>query len=128
MTLTWLWVFAIAVVQYIVIAALSLLGAVTVCLAQDFAKLIQLFTIAMMFSSGIFWDVRALDPAMQWYIFTFNPIAFLLDAYRQVLLYHNHVDLLQLLQTLTVFSALCAAVMLWIKRNETWLALRVLSR
>lgn len=127
-TLTWLWVFAIALVQYIVIAAFSLLGAVTVCLAQDFAKLIQLFTIAMMFSSGIFWDVRALDPAMQWYIFTFNPIAFLLDAYRQVLLYHNHVDLLQLLQTLTVFSALCAAVMLWIKRNETWLALRVLSR
>ena len=127
-SLHWLWVFAIAPVQYIVIAAFSLIGAITVCVAQDFAKLIQLFTLGMMFGSGIFFDVRALDSDMQWYIFTFNPMAFLVDAYRQVLLYHNSVDLLQLLHTATASSAMCAAVMLWIKRNETWLALRVLSR
>jgi len=127
-TLSWLWVLAIAPVQYIVIAAFSLFGAVMVCVAQDFAKLIQLFTIGMMFSSGIFWDVRALDPTMQWMIFTFNPVAFLLDAYRQALLYHNAIDLMQLAQTAAVFAGFCAVGLAWIRRHETWLALRVLSR
>ena len=124
----WLWVLAIVATQYVVIAAFSLAGAIMVCVAQDFAKLIQLFTIFMMFSSGIFWDVRSLEPAIQELIFTVNPLAFLLDAYRQVLLYNQHVDLHQLLQTMTLFAGICGLLMLWIRRHETWLALRVLSR
>ena len=124
----WFWVIPIAVAQYFVILACALVGAVMVCFAKDFAKLIQMFVIFMMFSSGIFWDVRALEPELQALIFNFNPLAFLLDSYRQVLLYHGDIDLVRLALIASFFSGLCALVMLWIRRNETKLALLVLSK
>ena len=126
-TVNWLWVPAIAAVQYLLIVAASLLGAVLVCVARDFSKLIQLFTIAMMFGSGIFWDVRALDHETQWWVMTLNPLAYLLDAYRQVLLYDGVFDVSKLLLFGGFFAGLSALIMTWIRRHETWLALRVLS-
>ena len=52
----------------------------------------QLCTLALMFGSGIFWDVRDLPERAQNLILTWNPLAYLLDAYRQVLLYGEHFD------------------------------------
>jgi len=50
--------------------------------------------IFLMFISGIFWDIRAVaDPELQGYLFTWNPVAFLLDAYRAVLMYGESPDL-----------------------------------
>ena len=88
----WLWLIPIALCQYLLIAAVSLVGAVLVCIARDFAKIIQLGTLALMFSSGIFWDVRDLNQELGSLILTWNPLAYLLDAYRQVLLYGDTFD------------------------------------
>ena len=79
----WLWLLPIAACQYLLIAAVSLVSAALVCLARDFAKVVQLATMALMFGSGIFWDVRSLTERAQDFILTWNPLAYLLDAYRQ---------------------------------------------
>ena len=88
----WLWLIPIAVCQYLLIAAVSLISAALVCLARDFAKVVQLATMALMFGSGIFWDVRSLTERAQDFILTWNPLAYLLDAYRQVLLYDSDFE------------------------------------
>lgn len=93
----WLWLIPIAACQYLLIAAVSLVSAALVCLARDFAKVVQLATMALMFGSGIFWDVRSLTDRAQDFILTWNPLAYLLDAYRQVLLYDSDFDLSGLL-------------------------------
>ena len=123
----WWWLPIIALIQYLLIAAISIIGAVMVCWARDFTKVIQLFTIAMMFASGIFWDVRALSPDAQWWILTLNPLAFLLDAYRQVMLYGSAVDYVHLLTLGVVCSVVLIVVIAWTRRVETWLAMQVLS-
>ena len=88
----WFWLVPIAVCQYLLIAAVSLASAAMVCLARDFAKVVQLGIMALMFSSGIFWDVRSLTERGQDLILSLNPLAYLLDAYRQVLLYNGAFD------------------------------------
>lgn len=88
----WLWLIPIAVCQYLLIAAVSLLVAPLVCLARDFAKVVQLSTMALMFGSGIFWDVRDLPERAQDIILSWNPLAYLLDAYRQILLYDGQFE------------------------------------
>ena len=55
---SWLWLPLLIVTQYCMVAACALIGAVLVCFARDFAKIIQFAVLAMMFASGIFWDVR----------------------------------------------------------------------
>lgn len=88
-SLWWLWLLPIAICQYFLISAVSLVASVLVCIARDFAKIIQLGIMALMFCSGIFWDVRALPESARDLMLTCNPIAYLLDAYRQVLLYQE---------------------------------------
>jgi lipopolysaccharide transport system permease protein len=88
----WFWLFPIAFCQYLLIAAVSMASAAIVCVARDFAKIVQLATMALMFGSGIFWDVRDLPQTTQDLVLTWNPVAYLLDAYRQVLLYDEHFD------------------------------------
>jgi len=128
LSLSWLWVLLVALAQYFFTATFAILGAVAVCYARDFARLIQMFTIFMMFTSGIFWDVRVLGPEMQALIFAFNPLAFLLDSYRRVLLYNGAIDVARLMLLIGAFSGLCAILMIFVRRNETRIALRVLSR
>jgi len=102
----WLWLLPIAACQYLLIAAVSLVSAALVCLARDFAKVVQLATMALMFGSGIFWDVRSLTERGQDFILTWNPLAYLLDAYRQVLLYDSAFDV----DGLLVWSAMSIVV------------------
>ena len=124
---SWLWLPIVLFAQYLLITASSLGAAILVCVARDFTKLIQLFIIAMMFSSGVFWDPRALSPELQHYIFLFNPIAMILDCYRQLLLYQQAIDIAHLALIISAAAAANAGLLYWIRRHETWLALRVLS-
>ncbi|MEQ8517210.1 MAG: ABC transporter permease, partial [Chromatocurvus sp.] len=85
---SWLWLLPLILVSYLMIAAASLIGAFLVCLAFDFSMFISLGMIFLMFTSGVFWDVRDLaDPAMTEAVLNLNPLAFVLDGYRQVLMY-----------------------------------------
>lgn len=84
---SWLWLPLIVLTQFMVIVLCSHIGALLVLLARDFDTLIGMGTLFLLFTSGVFWDVRDIqDPAMQELVLTINPLAFLLDAYRSVLL------------------------------------------
>lgn len=89
---TWFWLFPIILVNYFLITSCALLGSFIVCYVRDFSVLISLAMTFLIFTSGIFWDVRELSPELAKAVLTLNPIAFLLDAYRQVLMYDSTPD------------------------------------
>jgi lipopolysaccharide transport system permease protein len=124
----WLWLLPLVIVEYLIIVACAIAGALLVCLAQDFQRLIQLGTLFLLFASGIFWDVRSIpSPEIQSNVLTFNPVAFLLDGYRQVLMWGGAPDVMHLLLLGLVAALACAGLIWWSSRLEQWLALRVLS-
>ena len=123
----WLFLPLVMMAQYALVASCALLGAVLVCYARDFARLIQFATLALMFGSGIFWDVRTLSEEMQWWIYTFNPLAFILDAYRQILLDGQGVDVAHVASILIFFTVVAGLTTKWISLNEAALTKRVLS-
>ena len=67
------------------IAGLSLFAAAVVTLAQDLKLLLDNLMMMLFFVSGIFFDVDAIEEPMRG-ILLLNPMAVLLDAYRDVLL------------------------------------------
>jgi len=92
--LNWFWLVPVVVVQYALILACSLLGALCVSFFGDFRMVINMGMLFLMFSSGIFWDVNDIaDPATRDLLLTCNPLAFLIDAYRQVLMGRTVYDL-----------------------------------
>jgi lipopolysaccharide transport system permease protein len=115
-------------VNYMVIVACGLIAAALVCVVRDFSMVINLAIIFLMFTSGIFWDVRALeDPRMTELVLMFNPLAFILDGYRQILMNGVAPDMLHLG---AIGAGACAVAygMILIMRNASqYLALRALT-
>ena len=108
-TANWLWFIPIVLVNYLLILACGYIAACLVSVVRDFVPMISLGMIFLMFTSGIFWNPRSLeDPAKMELLFTFNPIAFLLDCYRQALMYDNVPELGQL----AVLAGICL-VAIW---------------
>jgi lipopolysaccharide transport system permease protein len=127
-TLQWLWLVPIILTNYLLIIACGFAAAFVVCLFYDFTMLIQLGMMLLLFVSGIFWDPRALgnDEVMQ-LVFTLNPLAFLVDAYRQILLFNQAPDI-SLLVSIGFFSLLGIFLMLGLMRRfSQFLALRALT-
>ena len=123
----WLWVAPLIFVQYLVVAFFSMVASMLVCVAQDFSRVIQLFTLAMLFASGIFWDVQDLAPHSRDLILSFNPMAFLIDAYRQVLMSGAVPDLTHLSSLATFFVIANVLLILLMRRLDSWLALRTMG-
>jgi lipopolysaccharide transport system ATP-binding protein len=75
--------------------ALRVFFAVFVTLARDFTVIIAMFMMALMFTSGIFWDINLIqDQSMKELLLTLNPLAALIDGYRQVLIYDNTLNII----------------------------------
>lgn len=127
-TWAWLWLVPLIAVNYVVIVACSLVCAYLVCLVFDFVVMVSLGTVFLLFISGIFWDPRALpDPAMTDLVLTVNPLAFILDAYRQILMAGIAPDSLHLAAIGAGFGVL-ALLSLWlIHRSGPYLALKVIT-
>ena len=90
----WLWLVPIVVVQYGLIAVCSLIGSLLVSFVADVRLLITMGLMFLMFSSGIFWDINAIpDPQLREWVLIFNPLAFLIDSYRKVLMEESLYDL-----------------------------------
>lgn len=127
-TWLWLWVLPIAFLQYIMIVACSFIGATIVCYMRDFSMIISLGMVFLMFTSGIFWDPRDLDnPEMTQLILTWNPLAFVLDAYRQVLMYQQQPDFTGLFRNLLIFLALLFSIVAIMRASSKHLAVRALT-
>ena len=124
----WLWLLPVALVNYLLIVGASLAGAYLVCLVFDFSLLISLAMVFLLFISGVFWDVRTLpDPAMADWVLALNPLAFLIDAYRQVLMFGQAPDLAQLVAVGLSAAALIAAMLVLMRRSGQFLALKAIT-
>jgi lipopolysaccharide transport system permease protein len=125
---SWLWLLPLVLVNYLMILACSLFGAFLVCLAFDFSMLISLGMIFLLFTSGIFWDVRDLpDPAMTEQVLALNPVAFLIDGYRQVLLEHTAPALGHLAAVGAGAALLTVLGFLLLARSSRYLALKAIT-
>jgi len=108
--------------------ACSFIGACLVCLVRDFRLVIPLAMTFLLFTSGIFWDVRDLgDPAKTDLILALNPLAFILDAYRQILMLQTAPDAVHLLQIGVVSAVIIMIMARVMRRGSQYLALKVLT-
>lgn len=96
-TWNWLWLVPLMLVQYAFIVFCSLIAAFLVSFIGDFRLIINMIMMFLMFASGIFWDVNAIsDPVIRELFLIYNPVAFMIDAYRQVLMGNDVFDLMHL--------------------------------
>ena len=127
-TIIWFWLIPLILVNYIVIVACCLVCAFLVSLVFDFIVVVSLGTIFLLFVSGIFWDPRDLpDPAATDLILLLNPLAFVIDAYRQILMVGMAPDAWHLLGIGVGFGLLALGMVLILRRTSQFLALKVLT-
>lgn len=127
-TATWIYLVPLVIVNYIMIVACSFAAASLVCLVRDFNPLVALSMIFLMFTSGIFWDIRSLDdPYKTELLLNVNPLAFILDGYRQILMYNTPIDMFHLMSIGAGFGAMLCAVVLLMRRGDQYLALKALT-
>lgn len=126
--MVWLWLLPVIFVYYLVIVACSFVGAYLVCVVRDFSKIIPLGMTFLLFISGIFWDVRAIgDPHKVDLVLTLNPIAFMLDAHRQILMYQSAPDAVHLLLIGLGAALIILAMVGVIHKSSQYLALKALT-
>ncbi len=94
-SLHWLWVIPIILIQYLFMLLFSLIGAFFVAYARDIRMLINMGVLFLMFMSGVFWDLNRIeDPVKRDLLVTWNPLAYLIDAYRKVLMHQEMFDVM----------------------------------
>jgi lipopolysaccharide transport system permease protein len=127
-SISWFWLVPVIIVNYIVIVACAFIASVLVCFFRDLSMFIPLAMMFLMFSSGVFFDFRELNsPQMMELMFTYNPMAFLLDAYRQVLMNQTMPDLVQLARVGLFFAVITALMVFWMRKNSRLLALKAIT-
>jgi len=128
-TAAWWWLAPVLLIQALLTAACGLWAALLVCLQRDCLLLIQLGMLFLLFMSGVFWDLNAIpdERSRQW-LLELNPLATLIDCYRQILLHGvtpGHGDLTRVLMQGLVLLGL----VLWAySRLQYWIARQVISR
>ena len=125
----WLWLIPIALIQALLVAGCGMLAALLVCLQRDFRFVVQMGTLFLLFISGVFWDINAIadETARQW-LLRLNPVAALIDAYRQVLMLGAQPNRSTL--TWALFEAIVLmGLATWLyRRLQFWIARRVVAR
>jgi lipopolysaccharide transport system permease protein len=125
---TWLYLLPVIFVNYLMIVACSYIGACLVCILRDFSMLISLGMIFLMFTSGVFWDPRGLgDPMKTDLVLAANPVAFMLDAYRQILMYDTAPDMMHLTAIGSGSAVILMVTVLLMRRSSQYLALKALT-
>ncbi|MEP0201394.1 MAG: ABC transporter permease [Halioglobus sp.] len=127
-TTAWLWLLPVFVVMYLMIVACGLAGAFLVCMVRDFQIFITLAMTFLMFTSGVFWDVRDLGSEDKTQLLLMiNPLAFMLDAHRQVLIHHTAPAVWHLVIIGAVALVAIVLMIALMRRYNQYLALKVVS-
>ncbi|MDB2380672.1 ABC transporter permease [Luminiphilus sp.] len=126
-TMHWWSLLAVVVVNMLFIIAITLPFSWLVAVIPDVSQLLPMVTMFLMFTSGIFFDVNDIaDPVLRDAILTYQPLAFLIDAYRAVLLRGELPDVSHLVTLAVVFSLLIALWHLWFVRTHHFVVRRAL--
>jgi lipopolysaccharide transport system permease protein len=82
----------------------------------------------LMFTSGIFWDLRMLSSQEATnLVMNLNPMAFILDAYRQVAMHNTPPDMVHLALVGMGFSVMLFIMVLVMRRSSQYLALKAIT-
>lgn len=126
-TMLWWSLLAVVVVNALFIIAITLPFSWLASVVPDVSKLLPIITMFLMFTSGIFFDVNDIaDPVLRDAILTYQPLAFLIDAYRAVLLRSELPDMVHLVSLALVFSVLIAVWHVWFSSTHHFVVRRVL--
>jgi lipopolysaccharide transport system permease protein len=126
-TPTWWYLAPLIAVYYVLIVACSFVGACLVCIARDFSQLITLGVMFLLFMSGIFWDVRNLDPEKMQLVLNLNPLCFILDAFRQIMMFNTPPDMVHLAAIGAGFGLLLLVMVVLMRVGAQYLALKALT-
>ena len=126
-SMEWLWLMPLIVVMYLMIVALGLLTAILVCYADDVRMLINMAMLFLMFTSGVFFDIGDIHQPIQGYLLTYNPLAFLCDGFRKILMHKGIYNLQHLLALLGIFSLVTAVLHMIYRNLSRTLAARVVN-
>jgi lipopolysaccharide transport system permease protein len=104
----WWQAIVLTLLLYILIAGLAFIFTIMVTYVPDFNTLIQMLMMGLMFSSGIFFDINTIaDPAIKEAILTYNPLALIIDGYRQALMYQQLLNWTDFLPAFYISMSLC---------------------
>lgn len=104
----WFDFIVIIAVQYLFMLGIGWLFSICVAYTPDFSMIIQVLMMGLMFGSGVFWDVNALEnESLKEIVFTFNPMVSILDAYRVVLMHKTGLDYALLLPAIVFGLMFC---------------------
>lgn len=124
----WWQLIPLLVLNYLFIAGVGLTLAILVTWAEDFSQVISLAIMGLMFGSGIFWNIREIgDPVVVEWIYILNPVAALLDSYRQVLIDNTIIDFGNLWSTVIVTAILWALSLTVLNKFSNALTRRLYS-
>ncbi|WP_435219055.1 ABC transporter permease [Luminiphilus sp. nBUS_07] len=124
----WLWVLPLICVEALLIVLCGFIASVLVCVKRDFALLINLGMLFLLFMSGVFWDLNDIgNEATREAVLLWNPVAFLLHSFRQALLWQQTPDLGHLLGLTVFLSGGLLLVARGMARYRYYLAQRVVT-
>ena len=104
----WWQALLLTLLLYIFIAGVSFLFTIVVTYVPDFKTIIQMLMMGLMFSSGIFFDINTIDdPLIKEFIFTYNPLAIIIDGYRKSLMYEQSINWVSLLPAFYIAISFC---------------------
>lgn len=110
---SWLWLIPLIICLYVMIIACSLVAALLVCYIEDMRMLISMGMTFLMFTSGVFFEIGNIREPIQSYLLTYNPMAFLCDAFRKILMNKGMYDLQHLIG-LTLFFIVSIVLLHWL--------------
>ena len=119
MTIHWLGLVPIIMVQISLIVAVALFVSSIVPVFPDFKFLISTGLTILMWCSGIFYDYEAVLKPEHRAIFQMNPMANLIKNYRDVLIHGQFPDWSSLLGIAMFSIVLCAVMLLVLRRYDS---------
>lgn len=126
-TFNWFWLIPLIILEYFIIVALGLLTALLICYAEDVRMLINMAMLLLMFMSGIFFDIASLSEPIRSYLLIFNPIAFLCDSFRIILMQKGMYDINHLIILFGIFSLLIVVLHVIYRKLNFHMAARVIN-
>lgn len=126
-TVEWLWLLPLTFALYLFIVCTSLICALLVCYADDVRMLINMMMLFLMFISGIFFDISIIDQPLRDYLLIFNPLAFICNGYRSVLMNQGGYDVSHLAYLLAFFTILIVIIHIIYKKMSRTIASRVVN-
>jgi lipopolysaccharide transport system permease protein len=97
----------ITLLMSLLICGVGYLGSLLVGFARDFMNLILIGMTGLMFMSGVFWDINSIqNDRLQELVWLYNPLAVLINAYRDVLLHQSEPNYIQMTPAFLVSIAL----------------------